>query len=49
MTLAVRARQNITVSLRSGALIWSIVSKVNNGHKPTLARGDGSVLLNCPL
>ena len=49
MMLAVRARQNITISLRSGALIWSDVSKVNNGHEPMLARGDGSVLRKCPL
>lgn len=49
MMLAEKARQNIAISLRSGALIWSNVSNVNNGHKPMLSRGDGSVLLKCPL
>lgn len=49
MMLPARARENITVSPRSGALTWSDVSKVNNGHEPMLARGAGSVLLKRPL
>lgn len=47
--LAEKARQNNVIYLRSGALIRPSVSKVSNGHKPMLSRGDGSVLLKCPL
>lgn len=47
MMLAEKARQNIAISFRSGALIWSNVSNVNSGHKPMLSRRDVSVLLKC--